>query len=199
MLVSWISCCIFLLVFLISLFSVIGDVRPMLQFALKCLECAEESLKPEDFKGPSRVIVDMRTYALAKSRFMDPIRLLLNSIDELPPNFRIILVSLCVSFLPGTQFDLSSACNIAKTYCAGLKLDLVNQSQVQQALEYFLQNGLVETSEKSTMRKLGKGSRSNDFEKVCSRWLFIVSNFNPNSYVVGNLRVEGFLRTAPAK
>lgn len=108
----------------------------------------------------------MKTYLKAKCRFADTMKLILNGIDELPANYKIILVSLCVSFLSGTHFSVSDAYTSARTYCDLLQTDLVNQSQVAQALDYFLQNGLIELSEKSTMRKLGKGSRSNDYEKV---------------------------------
>lgn len=116
--------------------------------------------------GPSKVIVDMKLYLRAKALFVEPTKQLMHSIENLPPNFRTYLVSFCVATLPGALFSITDACNMAKTYSNAIKLDLPTKGQIESALEYFLQNGLIEQSEKSTMRKLGKGSRSNDFEKV---------------------------------
>ena len=108
----------------------------------------------------------MQAFLKAKTTLTDSVKQIAQGIESLPPNLRTILVALCVSSLPGSQFNINEACEKARTYCIGINIDTVGYSQVENALQYFLQNGFLEVSEKSIMKKLGKGSRSNDFAKA---------------------------------
>lgn len=113
-----------------------------------------------------RPIVDMKTYLKVKSSISDTTKQLTSVLEHMPPQFRIIIVSLAVSVLPSVFFTFEDAWNHTSTYCAGLNIENINKSQFESALDYFLQNSILEVSGKSTMRKLGKGSRSFELEKV---------------------------------
>lgn len=83
------------------------------------------------------------------------------------PSYRTILVALVVSVLPGSYFSFFDACLFVNTYSSSLRLEHATQIQVEQALEYFLQSGLIEiVSNNHAMRKLGRGSRASEIERV---------------------------------
>jgi hypothetical protein len=88
-------------------------------------------------------------------------------IDQMTPSYRTTLVAIAVSVLSGNFFSFADACVFVNTYCSSLRLEHVTQMQVEQALEYFLQSGLIEiVSNNRAMRKLGRGSRAREVENV---------------------------------
>jgi hypothetical protein len=117
------------------------------------------------FLGPPREIVDLATFLKVKSAIPDVNKQVSLVIDQLQPNLRIILVAIAVSVMPGSSFNSIDATGFVNTYCAHLKLDHVTQSQTESAIEFFKANGIIgEVS--STIKKLGKGHRHEDAEKV---------------------------------
>jgi hypothetical protein len=106
----------------------------------------------------------------AKAITGDASKQITSVIEQMTPNYRTTLVAIAVSVVSGNLFSFVDACLFVNAYCSTLRLEHVTQMQVEQALEYFLQSGLIEiVSNNHTMRKLGRGSRAHEVERVSLR------------------------------
>ena len=113
-------------------------------------------------------------------------------IDELPPNLRIILVAIAVSVAPGSSFNTVDAAGYVNTYCANLKLDHVTQCQTESAIEFFKANGII-GDVSNTLKKLGKGHRYEDAEKVMKR-IYMCVFYSVGLFCSDETSIEGFDR-----
>ncbi len=116
--------------------------------------------------GPPRSIVDMRVYLSTKANISDLNKRISTCLEEMSGFHKLILVAIAVSIEENAVFSLQEASAYVNTYCSALNMEHINRIQLEAAIEYFLQSGLVEKVTNFTSVKLGKGSRTSTLDRV---------------------------------